>query len=81
MGARYVRQRSSGAAGGRAEILNVSYQGGRAIVGKEVKLGDRLQLLACFQGDTPTEISSMVRWRQELPGGFRQVVGLQLLPD
>ena len=81
LGARYLHDRRNGMEGGRAEILNVSYAGARAVVGKDVKLGDRLRLLTYFQGDRPTEIGAIVRWREDLPGGSRRVVGLQLLQD
>lgn len=61
----------------RSELLNKSDEGARITTGLEVKVGDRLFILDEGGTELILDREVIVRWVQVLPGGCRQVVGVQ----
>jgi len=61
----------------RSELINTSSQGARLTTSNEVRVGDRLTILNEASSGFEPEISAEVKWTRALPGGIRQVVGVQ----
>ena len=63
-----------------AEMLNMSAAGARLVVGPGVYEGQQIRLVTEFVSGNFLCAMAEVRWLEELPGGYRQVVGVQIIP-
>lgn len=63
-----------------AELINYSRSGARLTTHSDVKVGDEIRVFAHIFPGHYLSSTARVRWVQALPGGRRQVVGVQALP-
>ena len=62
----------------KASLINISTTGARIACDEELLVGAQLSLLSLHSGRL-REIKVIVRWTEVLPGGFRSVVGLEIV--
>lgn len=65
----------------RSEIINLSFGGARLTTRTDVQVGDRFHLLNELESGLVIQKHVEVRWVSALPGGHRQVVGVQFISD
>ncbi len=63
-----------------AELINYSRSGARLTTHTDVKVGDEIKVFAHVLPGHFLCTTARVCWIQPLPGGHRQVVGVQALP-
>lgn len=61
----------------RTEVINVSLKGARLTTGTEVRVGDHIHIVCPIANGSSTDARAVVRWAKRLPGGLRQVVGVE----
>ena len=65
----------------RSELINLSFGGARLTTRTDVKVGDRFHLVNRLESGLVIQKHVEVRWVSALPGGHRQVVGVQVISD
>lgn len=65
----------------RTEVSNVSLKGARLTTGPEVNQGDYIQIVCSIANGSATGTRAVVRWTKMLPGGARQLVGVETVTN
>ena len=63
----------------RSEIINLSFGGARLTTRTDIQVGDRFHLRNELESGLVIQKHVEVRWVSALPGGHRQVVGVQII--
>lgn len=63
----------------QTQVLNVSSQGARLTTDTKVKVGDFIRIVSPLVKEIAESTATVVRWVKPLPGGQRQIVGVQTL--
>ena len=63
----------------RGELINLGNGGARLVTNFDLEVGDRLTVLHRASSAVTIRSQVEVRWAKPLPGGLRQVIGVQEL--